>query len=282
MKKYGLVFTCLYSRAIHIEMLDDLTSDAFLNGLRCFVSVRGSVTKLYSDNGTNFVGARNLLETEAKKYLSQKNIEFSFNTPNSSHQGGIWERQIRTIRAVLNDILRQSNRLDSASLRTAFYEVAAIVNNRPLGTVNISNDEETPVTPNMIMTGRKESTPPPPGQFDEAIYCRARWKRVQWIAEEFWRKWKLEYLDNITRRQKWTRPEDNLKVGDVVLIVESNEPRNCWNVGRVEGVYPGKDGLVRKAKIKLGSRQLDMKGQRIEEPSYLERPVQKLVRLLGA
>ena len=66
MKKYGLVFTCLYSRAIHIEMLDDLTSDAFLNGLGCFVSLRGSVTKLYSDNGTNFVGARNLLESEAK------------------------------------------------------------------------------------------------------------------------------------------------------------------------------------------------------------------------
>ncbi|XP_067942833.1 uncharacterized protein [Watersipora subatra] len=249
MKKYGLVFTC-------------------------------SVIKLYSDNGTNFVGAKNLLDAEAKRCLCDRGIEFVFNSPTASHQGGVWERQIRTIRAVLNDILRQSSRLDSTSLRTAFYEVAAIVNNRPLGAINISNHEETPVTPNMILTERKEPTAPPPGDFDEAIYCHARWKRVQWVAQEFLRKWKLEYLDNITRRQTWTKVEDNLKVRDVVLIVESNEPRNMWQIGRVEDVFPGKDGLVRKVTVRLGNCNLDKKGRKMAEPTYLQRPIQKLVKLL--
>lgn len=283
-KKYGLVFTCLYSRAIHIELLDGLTTDAFINALRCFISLRGSVRTLDSDNGTNFVGGKNELNRQwlnsmnssAKDFFIERQIEFVFSTPTASHQGGVWERQIRTIRAVLNEIfLKYSNRIDTASLRTAFCEVTAIVNNRPLSIVNINNHEELPLTPNMILTGKPESTPPPPGDFKEDIYCRARWKRVQCLAEEFWRRWKLDYLKNITQRQTWRSSKENLRVNDMVLVVDLDSPRNCWKIGRIEEVHRGEDGLVRKAKVRLGR-----KGVPMEKPTFLERPVQKLVKLM--
>lgn len=112
-KRYGLIFTCLSSHAVHIEMVEDLSTDAFINALRCFISLRGAVRKLQCDHGTNFVGARNELKESLKQvdtkalevFLSEKQCEFVFNAPSASHAGDIWERQIRTVRNVLNATL---------------------------------------------------------------------------------------------------------------------------------------------------------------------------------
>ena len=125
-KRYGLIFTCLSSRAIHLEMLEDLTTDSFINALRCFIGIRGTVRQILSDQGTNFVGAKNelakaLLEVDQERlatYLAQKQCEFIMNVPNASHMGGVWERQIRTVRSILSSVLSQSNgRLNDFSLR---------------------------------------------------------------------------------------------------------------------------------------------------------------------
>ncbi|KAJ8416206.1 hypothetical protein AAFF_G00382280 [Aldrovandia affinis] len=101
-KRYGLIFTCLSSRAIHIEMLEDLSTDVFINALRCFISLRRAVRQLHCDQGTNFVGARNELREALKQcdaktlevFLAEKQCEFVFNAPSASHAGGVWERQI--------------------------------------------------------------------------------------------------------------------------------------------------------------------------------------------
>lgn len=132
LKRYGLLFTCLCSRAVHIELLDNLSTDAFLNSLRAFIALRGNVRQLQSDQGTNFVGARREFLEAVKEMdqecLKQLGCEFVMNPPSASHMGGAWERQIRTIRSVLTSILDQSSRtLDSSSLRTYLYEVMAIV-----------------------------------------------------------------------------------------------------------------------------------------------------------
>ena len=121
LKKYGLLLTCMCSRAIHIEMLDDLTSDAFINTLRSFIAIRGAVRQIKCDQGTNFVGARRefveALREMDQEELKEKGCEFIFNTPASSHMGGVWERQIRTIRSVLMSVLEQSaKQLDSSSV----------------------------------------------------------------------------------------------------------------------------------------------------------------------
>lgn len=174
-KRYGLIFTCLSSRALHLEMLEDMSTDAFINALRCFIILRGAVCQLRCDQGTNFVGAKNEFkeafkqcDTEAlKAFLADKQCEFTFNAPSASHAGGVWERQIRTICNVLNVTIAQcSGRLDDASLRTLFYEAMAIVNSRPLNVDGI-NDPMAPelLTPNHLILMKSKVALPPPGKF---------------------------------------------------------------------------------------------------------------------
>ena len=189
LKRYGLLLTCMCSRAIHIEMLDDMTSDAFINALRSFIAIRGAVRQIRCDQGTNFVGARREFAEAFREMdqeeLKERGCEFIFNTPSSSHMGGVWERQIRTIRSVLMSILEESaKQLDSSSLRTFLYEVMAVVNSRLL-TTDILNDSSSPepLTPNHILTMKSTIISPPPGKFvREDLYLRKRWRQVQLLA----------------------------------------------------------------------------------------------------
>lgn len=206
-KRYGLILTCLSSRAVHIEMLEDLSTDAFINALRCFISLRGAVSQLHCDQGTNFVGAKNELKEALKQcdtkaleaFLADRQCEFIFNAPSASHAGGVWERQIRTIRNVLKVTIAQCpGRLDDTSLRTLFYEAMAIVNNRPLSVDSINDPRSLePLTPNHLILMKSKMALPPPGKFvREDMYAAKRWRRVQYLVEQFWSRWKREYLLN--------------------------------------------------------------------------------------
>lgn len=177
-KRYGLLFTCFYSRAVHVEMLEDLSTDTFINGLRCFIALRGSVRQIKCDQGTNFIGAKNELNTAQSgmdtdrltTFLAEKQCDFVLNTPHTSHAGGVWERQIRTVRNVLNATLALTpGRLTNSSLRTLMYEAAAIVNSRPLTTDNLNDPHSLePLTPNHLVTMKTSTALPPPGQFVKA------------------------------------------------------------------------------------------------------------------
>ena len=289
LKRYGLLLTCMCSRAVHIEMLNDLTSDAFINALRSFIAIRGTVRHIRCDQGTNFVGARCEF-AEALKEMNQEDLrelgcEFIMNTPASSHMGGVWERQIRTIRSVLTSILEQSARqLDCSSLRTFLYEVMAVVNSRPL-TTDCLNDSSSPepLTPNHILTMKSTILAPPPGRFvKEDLYLRKRWRRVQLLANLFWRRWKKEYLLNLQHRQKWIKDRRDARVNDVVLLQDDTTPRNQWKLAKVIEVYPGKDGRVRRLRLLISDSSLDEKGKRVSKPVHLERPIHKTVTLLEA
>ncbi|KAL7849468.1 hypothetical protein SRHO_G00210910 [Serrasalmus rhombeus] len=170
-------------------MLDDLSTDAFINALRCFIAIRGAVCLIKSDQGRNFIGAKNefketLKEIDQEKlaaFLVDNQCDFNMNAPYSSHVGGVWERKIRTVRSLLSSTLTLSlSRLDDSSLRTFFYEAMSIINSRPL-TVNHLGDpcSLTPITPNHLLTMKISSALPPPGKFvKEDIYARKRWRRV--------------------------------------------------------------------------------------------------------
>lgn len=245
LKHYGLLFTCLCSRAVHIELLDDLSTDAFLNSLRAFIALHGNVHQLQSDQGTNFVGARceflEAVKEMDQECLKQLGCEFVMNPPSASHMGGAWERQIRTIRSVLTSILDQSSRtLDSSSLRTYLYEVMAIVNSRPI-TTHLLNDPTgpQPLKLNLLLTMKSSIILPPPGDFvKEDIYLRKRWRRVQYLANEFWQRWKKEYLLSLQQRQRWHKTKRNAKVNDIVIIQDDTTPRNDWKLAKVTAVYP--------------------------------------------
>ncbi|XP_026094281.1 uncharacterized protein LOC113066585 [Carassius auratus] len=289
LKRYGLLFTCMCSRAVHLEVLDDLSTDAFLNALRCLIAIRGNVSQLYSDQGTNFVGAKGeflkLMKGMDQERVKEFGCTFIMNPPASSHMGGVWERQIRTVRSVLTSILDKSAaRLDSSSLRTFMYEVMAIVNSRPLTSEHLNDPVgPEPLTPNHILTMKSTIIAPPPGEFvREDLYLQKRWKRVQFLANEFWTRWRKEYLLNLQQRSKWNKSRRNTKINDIVLLQDDLASRNQWKLAKVVEVFPGSDGMVRRLKLLVSDATLDSKGARTNKSVYLERPIHKTVLLLEA
>ena len=290
-KRYGVLFTCLASRGVHIETAVALDSSSFINALRRFISLRGRVRLLRSDRGTNFVGAQRELkealkemdESIVKEYLRENHCDFEFNPPAASHCGGVWERQIRTVRSILSGIFHgREHILNDDMIRTVMYEAAAIINSRPLCMESLNDPTSLrPITPNMILTTKSGIVMPPPGKFQrEDLYCRRQWRRVQHLVNEFWYRWKREYVHQLQQRQKWQHPRRNLKEGDVVLIKDDHAARCDWRLARVVEAVKSTDGLVRRAKVRVGDPLLDKKGKRLGNVAFLERPVQKLVLLV--
>ena len=166
--------------------------------------------------------------------------------------GGVWERQICTVRNVLSSLTHDFGAsLDDESLRTFFCETMTIVNCRPL-TVDGLNDPLTvePPTRNLLLTMKSKIILPPPGNFQKPdLYCWKRWRRVQYLANEFWTRWKKEFLQTLQERRKWGGQQRNVSIGDVVLIKKDNSPRNTWQLVLVIETIPSNDGLVRKVKV---------------------------------
>ena len=114
------------------------------------------------------------------------------------------------------------------------------------------------------------------------MYARKRWRRVQFLANEFWSRWKREYLQSLQVRSKWNNPQRNLQMNDIVIVKDDNLPRNRWKLGRIEEVYLDNDGLVRKVKLRISDPNLDNQGKRVNDITFVERPIHKLVLLVEA
>lgn len=160
----------------------------------------------------------------------------------------------------------------------------AIVNSCPLTVDNLSDpDSPEPLTPNHLLTMKSVVALPPPGKFiREDMYARKRWRHFQYLAEQFWSRWKREYVSQIATRQRWHTRRRNLKVGDIVMEKADDLPRNEWRLAQVVETVTDKDGLVRKVKIRLGDQKIRKEGQHSGKPSIIERPIQKLIVLLEA
>lgn len=272
-KRYGVIFTCLSSRAVHLEVANSLDTDACINVLRRFICRRGQVSHIQSDNGTNFIGTeRELRESLAglnqariEGMLRQRGIKWSFNPPAGSHFGGVWERVIRMVRRILNAVLRQQ-RLDDDGLHTVMCEAEAILNDRPITKLSDDPNDLEPLTPNHILL-MKGNPSLPPGLFQQHdLYSRRRWKQVQYISDLFWKRWIREYLPLLQERQKWNQRRNNLKVGDIVIIMDPAAPRGSWPLGRVLEAFCDKKGLVRSVRLQT-------------KTNTIERPVTKLCLL---
>lgn len=274
-KRLGLVFTCLNSRAIHIEILESMDASSFICALRRFFALRGPATLLRCDRGTNFIGGKSDLEStdeeKIQKFVKQQGCEWKFNPPHASHFGGVWERQIGTIRRVLNAMFAElgHQQLTHELLTTLMSEVSAIVNARPIASIPTDGDDPQPLSPHTILTMKTRPLGPPPGEFlPPDLYARRRWRRAQYLADQFWTRWRREYLQSLQVRNKWKHPK---REGDLVLVKEDGEPRNSWPTGRVVDPIQSEDGLVRKAHVFL-SRDGKLK--------IMFRPIKELVLLL--
>ena len=267
-KRYGLIFTCMAMRAIHLEIVCDLSTDGAYNAIRRFLSRRGPVEKFFSDNGTNFIGARkemmkHLGSHELQTQVGNRGIEWVFTAPRASHHGGAWERLIRVVRRVLESMMG-TQVLTDEGLSTLFCEVEMAVNSRPLAVMTADERELDVLSPMKLLT---LGNCPVVSGFEENQYSRRRWRQVQYMADLFWRRWRREYRSLLQQRSRWTKVGRNVEVGDIVMLVDENEPRCHWALGKIEEVYPGKDRLVRTVCVQA-------KGKR-----YV-RPVVKLVLIL--
>ena len=275
-KRYGCVYTCFTTRAIHLEVLSTLEADSFVNGFVRFISRRGLPLKVWSDNGTNIVGAHNEISRSLHKLKQSKvvaaarrrNVEWVFNPPYSSHHGGVWERVIRTVRRVLVAILQGNLRLTDEIIVTVFCEAESIVNSRPLTKCSDDPSDGGALTPNHLLLLR-ENAPTPLGTFQRSDLYRQRWRQVQYLSSQFWKRWIREYLPLLHARQRWHDVQTNLKVGELVLVMSENTPRGLWPLGLVMNVSEGRDGLVRSARVKTQYKEM-------------VRPVTKLIRLEGS
>ena len=278
-KRWACLFTCMVTRAIHIEVANTLSTDSFINAFRRFVARRGPVSLLRCDRGTNFVGAKNELQAALNEMSSDEIqrellkhkcdwVTFEMNIPSASHMGGAWERMVRSARAALAALLTQhGERLDDELLHTLLVEAEAIVNSRPLTLVDAASPDQEPLSPMQLLTLKSKVAYPPPGSFvKEDMYCRKRWRCVQFLADEFWRRWMREFLPTLQKRQKWQQVEENIMVNDVVLVCDENLPRSKWPMGRIIALIPSQDSLVRKVKVISGG-------------NVYERPVHKMVFL---
>ncbi|XP_070581564.1 uncharacterized protein [Ptychodera flava] len=137
-------------------------------------------------------------------------------------------------------------------LTTLMAEASAIVNSRPITTVSSDANDPQALTPNMLLTMKTQSPTPPPGSFvQQDIYSRKRWRRVQYLADQFWIRWRKEYLQSRQPRPKWNKSTINVKEGDVVLLREKEYARNSWPLARIVKVYPSDDNKVRKVDVMI-------------------------------
>ena len=275
-KRYGCLFTCLTTRAVHLELAEDLSTDAFINVLRRFVCRRGPVTNIYSDNGTNFVGAERLLREaiqnwnhhKVESFLQQKEIQWHFNPPTASHMGGAWERMIRSVRRILLSLASERTLTDD-QLHTLLLETESILNSRPLIPVTMDDDNATPLTPDHLLKLNSACNLPPTLTDKKDCFVRRRWKYVQYLADQFWRRWSREYLKTIISRQKWLGRKENFKIDDVVLLVDDSTPRSRWVIGKITNVYPDVHGVVRSVSVKARGNEM-------------KRPIHKLCLIVPA
>ena len=259
-KRWVLLVTCMNTRAIHLEMVYSLDTDSFLLAFRKFVSRRGSPSLCYSDNGTCLVaGERELREgiqhwnqQVIGDFMSQEKIEWRFNPPAAPHFGGVLERLVRSGKTAINAVLGKHTVSDEV-LTTVLAEVEFLLNGRPLTHVSMDPQDPEPITPNHFIHGGRCMNLPP-GIFEkEDITGRQRLRASQAMVNDVWKRWLREYVPDLIERRKWLRPQRNVCVNDLVLIVEKNTPRGHWPLGKVIDVTPGPDNVVRSATVKTKS-----------------------------
>ena len=283
-KRWVCIFTCATTRAVHLEVVKSLSTDSFINAMHRFEALRGRPSAYWSDNGTNFVGARReLAEIWASidtdrlgSHLRNRGADWHFNPPSAPHMGGIWEALVRSAKRALHFVL-DSRTLDDETFTTAIVHITGLLNSRPLTVLN--NDPASPeaLTPNHLLLGRANPTALPTTFDERDLSSRKRWYQAQAIAQLFWDRWLEMYAPTLIERRKWATGDRNLVVGDVVAIMDRRNARDQWQIGRISRVITATDGVVRSAWIlipKPGCQPGDPDGL-----SELHRPAVRLALL---
>ena len=201
---------------------------------------------LYSDRGTNSVCHHNqesstvsLKDVQAE--MQTRECTWHFNPPHASHFGGAWERKIGAVKRIFEGSMSQlkGRVLSRDEFSTLILEETAIVNNTPMWEITSDPKDPSPISPAMLLTLKDSPNPPSPQSYttdDISSYGAKRWRRVQFLADCFWNKWRTHYLASLQERSKWMFKRRNIKTGDVILLKTNNEKRNTWPMAIVKHV----------------------------------------------
>ena len=198
-KRYLCLFTCLLSRAVHLEMAYNLDTDSFLNAFYRMTSRRGLPQEVMSDNGTNFVGANTELKeliskldkSKIEKSAANNGIKWHFNPPLGPHFGGVHETMIKAAKRAIYGILSKADITDE-ELSTAFTGVEDLINSRPLTYKTADIKDDIPLTPNHFLYGLAGGQFAPDSVDTECYNLKKRWRRVQELVKHFWGRWMKE------------------------------------------------------------------------------------------
>lgn len=254
-KGYVAVFICMATKLIHLELVSDLTTSSFIAALRRMCARRGTPRHIYSDNGTNFVGTNNILQEqyeELKQIFNQDfmaevvgmEIEWHFNAPSWPSAGGLWEAAVKSLkrhmRIVIND-----HKLTYEEFSTVLTQLEAVLNSRPLCPMTEDPEDLDFLSPSSFINIKQDLT-----FIETETDMRTRWYFTQKIVEDIWKRWRTEYLSQLSIRSKWRTTQENVKLNDIVLIKDTNLPPGKWALGRVVELHPGSDGHVRVVTLK--------------------------------
>lgn len=272
-KSYVAVFICFSSRAIHLELVSDLTTAAFLAGLKRFISGRGAPTTIYSDNGTNFTGASGELQRQfcallndesISTFATERAINWRFNPPSSPHMGGLWEAAVRSMKTHLYRTIG-SQLLTFEELSTVLCQIEAVLNSRPIVPLANSASLADAVTPGHFLIGRPLTSIPDEMAEPTKLDYTHRWRLITQLWNSFWLRWSEENLRHLQRRNKWQRSTRSFQINDIVLLRDETTSPLSWPLGRITQVFPGHDGAIRVVDVLTRSGTI------------LRRPVAKLV-----
>nr|XP_033320861.1 uncharacterized protein LOC117217400 [Megalopta genalis] len=247
----------MVTKAVHIELAVDLSTHSFLNSLRRFIARRGKCQSIYSDNGTNFIGARNelrelgiLLSSHDHKdrlgeFLARERIEWHLIPPREPHFGGLWRTRCPLGKGSPKRVVGDQ-KLTYEEMYTVLAQIEACLNSRPLHPLSTDPSDLNPLTPGHFLVGQALTAFPEADLTNVRQNRLSRFQLIQQMVQHFWKRWQREYLHGLQQRPKWkVGSPDVPKVGAMVLVKEDNLPPMNWALGRILELHPGKDGITR-------------------------------------
>lgn len=272
-KAYIAIFVCMASKAIHIELVSDLTAEACIAAFRRMVARRGNISNIYSDNGTCFVKANKdlfLLQnddfiTEFANVLAEKGTNWHFSPAGAPHFNGLAEAAVKTVKSFVSKNLANMT-FTFEEISTLLAQIEATVNSRPLCSMSSDPNDLESLTPGHLLIGAPLIAPPDENFVETNSSWLSKWQQIQKMHQNFWRVFQHDYLNELQQKSKWFREKSQPKENDLVLIRDENLAPAKWPIARITKVHPGDDDRVRVVTVKMKN-------------SYFQRPITKIAPL---
>ena len=279
-KVWMAVFTCLHTRAVHVEVVTSCTTEDFLIAFRRFVGKHGRPMVFYSDQAKQFKAAdkqlRQLLAHGMtpvcnEHFGSSCPIEWKFSTETAPWANGCTERLVGIFKKQLK-IMLQKHVLTLRQLETIVIEITQSVNDRPLGAIQ-EGTEDSQITPNLLQYGRNPNPLHTPSTTKQSnMPCSEMWLKRKRVLAHFWSKWQADYLSTLSVDKKWLHGDQTvIKPGDVVILRPETLEKGQWRLARIMDILKNLDGVVATASVRLPSGTVYSRALRqiaLLEPSY--------------